>query len=82
MQLSIIIINYNTFTLTSNCIQSIEDKVKEFRKLVTAKDSASARKLIPDVYQALDKAVKTGYLKPNTASRTKSRLMISLNKIN
>ena len=41
MQLSIIIINYNTFTLTSNCIQSIEDKVKDIDYEIVLVDNAS-----------------------------------------
>ena len=41
MQLSIIIINYNTFTLTSNCIQSIHDKMKEVDYEIILVDNAS-----------------------------------------
>ena len=41
MQLSIIIINYNTFTLTCNCIQSIEDKVKDIDYEIVLVDNAS-----------------------------------------
>lgn len=41
MQLSIIIINYNTFALTCNCIQSIEDKVKDIDYEIVLVDNAS-----------------------------------------
>ena len=41
MQLSIIIINYNTFTLTSNCIQSIDDRVKDIEYEIVLVDNAS-----------------------------------------
>ena len=41
MQLSIIIINYNTFTLTSNCIQSIYDKLKGVGYEIILVDNAS-----------------------------------------
>jgi ribosomal protein S20 len=58
-----------------------EKQVKEFRRLVAAKNKTGAEKLIPSVYQALDKAVKTGYIKVNAASRTKSRVMAALKKI-
>jgi len=61
---------------------TIEKQLKEFRRLVTAKDKAAAAKLISTVYQALDKAVKTNYLKANTSSRLKSRAMAALNKLN
>ena len=60
---------------------TLEKQLKEFRRLIAAKNKAEAAKLIPTVYQALDKAVKTGYLKPNTASRTKSRVMAALKKL-
>ena len=58
------------------------DKViKDFRKLIAAKDKAGAAKLISSLYQTVDKSVKTGYVKPNTASRTKSRAMAALKKL-
>ncbi len=60
---------------------AIEKAMKEFRKLVAAKDKAAATKLIPSIYQTLDKAVKTGYIKANASSRTKSRAMAALKKL-
>lgn len=60
---------------------AIENQKKEFRRLIAAKDKSAAEKLIPTFYQALDKAVKTKYLKANTASRLKSRAMAALSKI-
>jgi small subunit ribosomal protein S20 len=60
----------------------IEKNIKAFRKLILAKDKAAAMKMIPIVYQVLDKAVKTGYIKPNAASRSKSRAMAALRKLN
>ncbi|MCU7550351.1 glycosyltransferase family 2 protein [Chitinophagaceae bacterium LB-8] len=41
MQLSIIIINYNTFQLTSNCIQSIQEKVQGLSYEIILVDNAS-----------------------------------------
>ena len=41
MQLSIIIINYNTFTLTCNCIQSIYDKLVDVDYEIVLVDNAS-----------------------------------------
>lgn len=60
---------------------AVERNLKAFRKLVAEKNKAEAQKLIPVLYQALDKAAKTGYIKANTASRMKSRLMAALKKI-
>ncbi len=48
--------------------------VKEFRKLVTAKDWTKAKEKLPQVFQVLDKAAKKKTIKPNAASRMKSRL--------
>ncbi len=60
---------------------AIDNEIKSFRKAVLAKDKATATKLIPNVYQSLDKAVKTGYIKANTSSRLKSRAMKALAKL-
>lgn len=60
---------------------SIEKSVKQFRKLIAAKDATGAAKLIPAIYQAVDKAAKTGEIKKNAASRTKSRVMAALKKL-
>jgi small subunit ribosomal protein S20 len=48
--------------------------VKEIKELVKGKDSAKAHELLPTAYQAIDKATKRGVIKPNAASRKKSRL--------
>ncbi len=60
---------------------AIEKNIKAFRKLVLAKNKSEATKLVPVIYQALDKAVKTGYIKANASSRSKSRVMKALAKI-
>ena len=60
---------------------TIDDQLKMFRKAVLAKDKPGAQKLVSPLYQALDKAVKTGYIKDNTSSRLKSRAMASLKKL-
>lgn len=49
--------------------------LKRIKKLLIDKKFSEAEKLIPDAYQALDKAAKTGVIKKNNASRKKSRLM-------
>jgi ribosomal protein S20 len=59
----------------------IERELKAFRKLIEAKNKAGAEKLVPDLYRALDKAVKTDYIKANTSSRLKSRAMAALKKL-
>ena len=54
--------------------------VKEARALVSAKKMAEAKKLLPEIYKALDKAAKVGVIKKNNASRRKSRLTKLIDK--
>ena len=54
--------------------RKIKDLVKEVHNLVAQKKITEARKLLPQLYQALDKAAKVKTIKKNTASRKKSRL--------
>jgi small subunit ribosomal protein S20 len=46
--------------------------VKDFKKLVAAGKKDDAKKMLPKVYQILDKAAKSGVIKKNKASRLKS----------
>ncbi|HEC94228.1 MAG TPA: 30S ribosomal protein S20 [Candidatus Kaiserbacteria bacterium] len=54
--------------------------VKEVKKAITTGNSDGAEKLLPRVYKAVDKAVKRGIIKKNTASRTKSRLVAAIRR--
>ena len=49
--------------------------IKEYEKLVLAKDTKKAQEMIPKLQKAIDKALKKGLIKKNTAARKKSRLM-------
>ncbi|MFM2357770.1 MAG: hypothetical protein RJA61_507 [Candidatus Parcubacteria bacterium] len=53
---------------------AVVGSLKTVKKLVEEKKKDEARKALSLAYKALDKAVKTGLLKANTASRKKSRL--------
>lgn len=55
-----------------NEMQSI---VKEYKKLISAKKTDEAKKLIPKLQKTIDKAAKRGIIKKNTAARKKSRLI-------
>ncbi len=55
--------------------------VKSVRKAVVAKDVKKAASLLPAAFKALDKAVKTKYIKKNTANRLKSRLAKAVAKM-
>lgn len=52
----------------------IADLTKKIKKLVVAGKVKEAEALLPEAFQAIDKAYKTKYLHKNTAARKKSRL--------
>ncbi len=60
---------------------AIDTPLKQFRKLVLEKKLKEAKALIPTIYQALDKAAKKNFIKKNTASRYKSRVMAAAKKL-
>jgi small subunit ribosomal protein S20 len=53
----------------------MQDVIKQYKKLVAAKKTDEAQKMIPRLQQVIDKAKKRGLIKKNTASRKKSRLI-------
>jgi small subunit ribosomal protein S20 len=53
----------------------MQSVIKQYKKLVAAKKTAEAQKMIPRLQQVIDKAKKRGLIKKNTASRKKSRLI-------
>ncbi len=58
----------------------INKSVKKIKALVLKKDMKGAMALMPEVQRILDKSVKTGLLKLNTASRKKSRIVAMIKK--
>jgi small subunit ribosomal protein S20 len=61
-------------------INKIKGLLKKVRALVSQKKVEEAKALIPQIYKALDKAVKKGLIKKNTASRRKGRIVSLINK--
>jgi len=61
--------------------EAFKKLARDVRKLAEQKKKAEAQKLLPALYKALDKAVKTGVIKKNTASRKKSRITKLVNLI-
>ncbi len=55
--------------------------IKEARTLIKDKKKEQVLKILPKVYQAIDKAAKRGVIKKNTASRKKSRLTKAISKV-
>lgn len=60
---------------------ALHDATKALLKAVTAKDLAGAEKLLPAAYKAIDKAMKRGVIKGNTAARKKSRLAAAIKRV-
>lgn len=58
--------------------RTMTEAVKTMRKLITTGKVADAEAMLPDTYQAIDKAAKRGVIKQNTAARKKSRLMAAI----
>ena len=54
---------------------ALKDATKDVKKTLALGVVADAEKLLPAAYKAIDKAVKTGLIKKNTAARKKSRLV-------
>ncbi len=52
----------------------MKEETKKFLKLIVAKKIEDAQKILPKLYQSIDKAVKNGIIKKNNAARKKSRL--------
>ena len=62
-------------------LKQMKDLVKEVRFFAVQKKAKEAKDLLPQVYQILDKAAKTGVIKKNNASRKKSRITRLIEKI-
>ncbi len=54
--------------------RAIKKTIKAYLKLLQSKEIDSAKEMLPTVFSVLDKAVKYGVIKKNTADRKKSRL--------
>ncbi len=58
----------------------MKEAIKGLDKILTDKKGQDPGALIAKAYQAIDKAVKRGVIKKNTAARKKSRLMARIKK--
>jgi len=59
---------------------AIDHTLRAIKKLVKENKVKDAEKMLPGAYKAIDKAVKTKFLKKNTAARYKSRIAKLVNK--
>ncbi len=61
--------------------EQMSKAVKKLKKLVSEKKIKEAKEAMSEVQKILDKSVKTGLIKANKSSRTKSRLSVMIKKI-
>ena len=59
-------------------LRAMRDSTKTVTELARAKDKKGAEAILPQAYKAIDKAVKKGVIKKNTAARRKSKLAKSV----
>ena len=59
--------------------KDIKDLTKKFTKLITAGQLAEAKVAAISLQQKLDKAAKTGTIKPNAAGRKKAKVAKAIN---
>ena len=55
-------------------------EIKNIKKLVKENKIKEAEKELPTAYKAIDKAIKTKFIKKNAGARYKSRLTLFVNK--
>ncbi|MAQ77207.1 30S ribosomal protein S20 [Candidatus Campbellbacteria bacterium] len=54
--------------------RTMRENIKELKDIIATKDHKTAMEYLPNVYKAIDKAVKQGVIKANTGSRKKSQV--------
>jgi small subunit ribosomal protein S20 len=59
----------------------VRTQVKRFRQALAAGDAGKARELLRPTLSLLDRSAQKGVLHPNTAARTKSRLLLGYNAL-
>jgi small subunit ribosomal protein S20 len=52
----------------------LRHQIRTMRRAIASKDAAAATNLLPQTFSIIDRSVKNGIIKKNTAARYKSRL--------
>ncbi len=60
--------------------KKIKSLLKQAQNLIAENKASEAKKLLPEIYKALDKAAKVNTIKKNAASRKKSRISALIKK--
>jgi small subunit ribosomal protein S20 len=56
----------------------LRHSIRSLRRAMVAGDAAKAQQLLPEVVSIIDKSLKKGVIKENSANRFKSRLMLRM----
>jgi small subunit ribosomal protein S20 len=56
-------------------------QIRKIRALLDEGDADGARSLLPETLSLVDRSAKLGVIHDNTAARTKSRLMLAVNRL-
>ena len=59
----------------------LRHQIRAMRRLIAAKNSAGALKLLPETFSVIDRSAKLGVIKKNTAARYKSTLHLRLKSL-
>jgi small subunit ribosomal protein S20 len=59
----------------------LKTQLKKLRAAITAGKADDAKALLPQTFGVIDRSVRKGVIKKNTAGRYKSRLAVSVGKI-
>jgi len=54
----------------------LRHQIRSLRRAITAKDAKVAQELLPKTFSLIDRSVKVGVIKKNTAARYKSHLHV------
>lgn len=60
--------------------KTVKNILKEADRLIAEGKKEKAKEFLPKVYKAIDKAVKKGIIKKNTASRKKAKASMAVSK--
>jgi len=60
---------------------AVRSEVRKIKELIDAKDKDGAKKLLPQVFSAIDQTVKKKAIHKNKGARTKSRLSRQIEQI-
>ena len=59
----------------------VRTAMKSLRSVIASGNAAEAKKLLPETLSAIDRAIRIGALKENTANRYKSNLALAVNAL-